>query len=64
MSSEDEQLGAMKLALGMTNRIISLCRRRQTKGKAYAQMIDAAEKQGTQIVSAAQNMTFTLDGRE
>ena len=32
----------------------------QTKGKAYAQMIDAAEKQGTQIVSAAQNMTFTL----
>ena len=32
----------------------------QTKGKAYAQMIDAAEKQGTQIVSATQNMAFTL----
>ena len=60
MSSEDEQLGAMKLALGMTKPDYLFVPPTQTKGKAYAQMIDAAEKQGTQIVSAAQNMTFTL----
>ena len=60
MGSEDEQLGAMKLALGMTKPDYLFVPPTQTKGKAYAQMIDAAEKRGTQIVSATQNMAFTL----
>ena len=60
MSSEDEQLGAMKLALGMTKPEYLFVPPTQTKGKAYAQMIDAAEKQGTQIVSVTQGMAFTL----
>ena len=60
MSSEDEQLGAMKLALGMSKPDYLFVPPTQTKGKAYAQMIDAAEKQGTRIVSATQNMAFTL----
>lgn len=60
LSSEDEQLSAMKLALGMTKPDYLFVPTTQTKGKAYAQMIDAAEKQGTQIVSATQNMAFTL----
>ena len=60
MSSEDEQLGAMKMALGLTKPDYLFVPPTQTKGKAYAQMIETAEKQGTQIVSAAQNMAFTL----
>ena len=60
MGSEDEQLGAMKLALGLTRPDYLFVPPTQTKGKAYAQMIDAAEKRGTQIVSATQNMAFTL----
>ena len=60
MGSEDEQLGAMKMALGLTRPDYLFVPPTQTKGKAYAQMIDAAEKQGTQIVSATQNMAFTL----
>ena len=60
MGSEDEQLGAMKMALGLTRPDYLFVPPTQTKGKAYAQMIDAAEKRGTQIVSATQNMAFTL----
>ena len=60
MSSEDEQLGAMKLALGLTKPDYLFVPPTQTKGKAYAQMIDAAEKQETQIVSVTQGMAFTL----
>ena len=56
MGSEDEQLGAMKMALGLTRPDYLFVPPTQTKGKAYAQMIDAAEKRGTQIVSALEAM--------
>lgn len=60
MSSEDEQLGAMKLALGMTKPDYLFCAADADQGKGLCADDRRGEKQGTQIVFAAQNMTFTL----
>ena len=60
MSGEDEQLGGMSLAMTLFKPEYLFIQETQIKGKAYANMIDAAEKQGVKTVSSYQNLAFTL----
>ena len=60
MSAEDAQLGGMSAAMTLFKPEYLFVQNTQTKGKAYARMMDTAEKQGVKLVTADQGLAFTL----